>query len=259
MTRTPLVALLWLATAGLAAAQPAPSRPDPAPAPAAAAQAFTPAQREEIVEVLRDALGRDPSILREAITALRQADEADRARGRRDAIANNAEALFRNAGDPSKGNPRGSLTIVEFFDARCTYCRALQPAMAELLRRDRDLRVVLKDIPILGPNSVLASRALFASQRQNKYEPFYDALLALRTDVTEATLQAEAQRVGLDWPRLRRDMDDPAIQTRINDNLRLAQSLGIEGTPALVIGTTLVPGAVDLDTLQRLVAEARRG
>ena len=225
----------------------------------AVAQGFTPEQRQEIVGILRDALVRDPTILRDAMAAADQAEQRERAGAAQQAIASQGDALFRDPADPVKGNPQGAVTIVEFFDARCGYCKQMQPAMEQLLRRQRDVRLVLKDLPILGPNSVLASRALFAAQRQNKYEPFFDALLALRTDVTEATLQAEAQRVGLDWPRLRRDMEDPAIQTRINDNLRLAQTLGIEGTPALVIGTTLVPGAVDLDTLQRLVAEARRG
>ena len=116
----------------------------------------------------------------------------------------------------------------------------------------------MKDLPILGPNSVLASRALLAAQRQGKYAPFYDALMALRGDTTEAAIQAEAVRAGLDWPRLRREMADPTIEARISTNLRLAQTLGIEGTPAFVIGDALVPGASDLGTLQGLVAQARR-
>ncbi|UFN49422.1 DsbA family protein [Roseomonas sp. OT10] len=224
----------------------------------AAPGAFTPEQRAEIVGILREALRTDPSLLREAIEAMRNADQAEQATAQRNAIAANADALFRNADDPVKGNPRGDVTLVEFFDARCGYCKQLQPAMAELLKRDPNIRVVLKDIPILGPNSVLASRALLAAQKQGKYEALHTALLALRGDATEAAIQAEAQRVGIDWPRLKRDMEDPSIQARIASNLRLAQALEIQGTPALVIGDTLVPGAVDLATLEKLVAEARR-
>ena len=115
----------------------------------------------------------------------------------------------------------------------------------------------MKAIPILGPNSVLASRALLAAQRQEKFVPLYDRLMQLRAEPTEAVLQAEAQKLGLDWARMRRDMDDPAIEARLQQNLRLAQALSIEGTPALVIGDTLVPGAVDLTTLRRLVTQAR--
>jgi protein-disulfide isomerase len=219
---------------------------------------FSPEQRQEIVSILREALTTDPSILRDAVAAMQEAQRTAQQNARRDALAASRDALFNDARDPVKGNPRGDVTIVEFFDARCTYCKALHPNMQALLQRDRNIRVVMKDLPILGPNSVLASRALLAAQKQGKYEPLYDALLRLRTEPTEQVIQAEAQRAGIDWPRLRRDMDDPAIQARIQANIALAERLQLEGTPALVIGDTLVPGAVELPELERLVAEARR-
>jgi protein-disulfide isomerase len=219
---------------------------------------FSPEQRQEIVSILREALKSDPSILREAIGAMQDAQRTEQEAARRGALAAEHDALFNDTRDPIKGNPRGNLTIVEFFDARCTYCKALYPNMQQLLQRDGNIRVVMKDLPILGPNSLLASRALLAAQKQGKYEALYDALLKLRTEPTEAVIQAEAQRAGLDWPRLRRDMDDPAIQARLQANVALAQRLQLEGTPALVIGDTLVPGAVELPELERLVAQARR-
>ncbi len=220
-------------------------------------QGFTPAQRAEIVEILRQALREDPTILRDAIGGLEAAEQAARATAQREAIGAQEAALFRDAADPVKGNPRGDVTLVEFFDARCGYCKQLHPTMEALIRRDPNLRVVMKDLPILGPNSVLASRALLAAQRQGGYSRLYDALMALRGEPTEPVLRQQAERAGLDWARLRRDMDDPAVAARIQANMALAQTLGIEGTPALVIGRTLVPGAVDLPTLERLVAEAR--
>ncbi len=223
----------------------------------ALAQGFTPEQRAEVLSILREALRSDPSILRDALAGLEEAEQRDRTEARRAAIASNAEALFRDAADPVKGNPRGDVTLVEFFDARCGYCKQLHPTMEALLRRDPNVRVVMKDLPILGPNSVLAARALLAAQRQGRYGPLYDALLTLRAEPTEAVIRQQAERIGLDWSRLRRDMDDPALERRIQSNLRLAGALGIEGTPALVIGETLVPGAVDLPALERLVAEAR--
>lgn len=248
MTRSPLRVLLALGLILFAGG---------APVQAQEAPGFTAGQRAEILGILRQALREDPSILREALAGLEEADRRDRSEAQRAAIASNADALFRDAADPSKGNARGDITIVEFFDARCGYCKQMQPAMDALLRRDPNVRVVLKDLPILGPNSVLASRALLASQRQGRYVPLYDALLSLRTEPTEAVLRQQAERAGLDWSRLRRDMDDPAIGARIERNLALAQRLGIEGTPALVIGDTLVPGAIELPALERLVAEAR--
>jgi protein-disulfide isomerase len=225
----------------------------------AVAQGFTPGQRQEIVAILREALLRDPSILRDAMAAAEQAEQQERAGAVRQAIASQSEALFRDPADPVKGNPQGAVTIVEFFDARCGYCKQMQPAMEQLLRRQRDVRLVLKDLPILGPGSVLASRALIAAQRQGKYAELHEALMKLREEPAEPVLRREAERAGLDWARLRRDMDDAAVQARLNGNVRLAQALRIEGTPALVIGETLVPGAVDLATLERMVAEARRG
>jgi protein-disulfide isomerase len=230
----------------------------------AAAQApggtFTPAQRAEIVEILREALRQDPTILREALMGLEAAEQRDRQEARRAAIAQNAAALFQDGTAPARGNARGDVTIVEFFDARCGYCKQLHPALDALLRRDPNVRIVMMDLPILGPNSVLASRALLAAQRQGRYPQLQDALLSLRVEPTEAVLRQQAERVGLDWTRLRRDMDDPAIGRRIEANIRLAQSLGlVVGATADTRGAnaTLVPGAVDLAALERLVGEAR--
>ena len=220
---------------------------------AAEAAEFTPAQRAEIVQILRDALKQDPSILRDAVSAM-QADEGDRQRAgagspRKDTLVDPA--------DPVGGNPKGDVTIVEFFDTRCPYCRKLEPSMAELLARDHGVRLVYKDLPILGPASVLGSKALLAAQKQGGYEKLRDAIMAAPPQTTKAMIQDAAQRLGLDWKRLEHDMDDPAIQSRINANLQLAHSIGIEGTPALVIGGDLIPGAVDLAELRKAVTAAR--
>ena len=221
--------------------------------------ALTAEQRAEVLQILRQALREDPSILRDALTGMEEAERRERAEAQRTALAQQHAALFQDAADPVKGNPRGDVTIVEFFDARCGYCKQMHPAMEALLARDRNVRVVMKDLPILGPPSVLASRALLAAHRQGRYAALYDALMTLRGEITEPVLRQQAERAGIDWARLRRDMDDPAIQRRIDTNLRLAQALAIEGTPALVIGQSLIPGAVDLPALERLVAEARAG
>lgn len=221
-------------------------------------QGFTPEQRAEIVEILRRALREDASILREAIEAMQAEEERERSTSQRQAIQANRDALFANPADPVKGNPRGDVAIAEFFDLRCPYCRRLHAEMDAFLRRDRNVRVVLKDIPILGPASVVASRALLAAQRQGKYVEYYDALMRVRGNLDEAALRAEAGRVGLDFARIQRDMETPEVQRRIDENLRLARVLRIEGTPALVIGETLIPGAVDGRTLERTVAEQRQ-
>jgi len=224
----------------------------------AIAQSFTDAQRAEIVGILRDALRRDPTILREAFGALQAAEERDREDAQRDAIAAHRQEIFGVAADPVRGNPRGNVTIVEFFDVRCPYCKRLHAEMGPLLRRDRDIRVVMKDLPILGPQSVVAARALLAAHRQGKYAELYDALMSLRGEPTDAAIRSEAERVGLDYARLRREMDDPAIQQRLDANIALARALRIEGTPALIIGDTLVPGALPVAQIEQMVAAARQ-
>jgi protein-disulfide isomerase len=213
---------------------------------------FSPAQRTEIVQILRDALKQDPSILRDAVNAL-QADDGDR---QKMALVAAKDTLVDPA-DPVAGNPNGDVTIVEFFDTRCPYCRKLEPTMADLLGRDHGVRLVYKDLPILGPPSVLGTKALLAAQRQGGYEKLRDAIMAAPPQTTKAMIQEAAVRLGLDWKRLEHDMDDPAIQARINTNLQLARSIGIEGTPALVIGGELIPGAVDLPELRKAVMTAR--
>lgn len=247
--RLPAIALAAL-LALPAAAQPAPG--------VAPATGLTEAQRQEVVALLRQALTEDPSILREALAAMQAAERQDRATAQQAAIAARADALLRDPADPVKGNPRGDVTLVEFFDARCGYCKVLHPTMEQLIRADPNLRVVMKDLPILGPNSVVASKVLLAAQRQGKYPALQDALMRLRGELSEPVLRAEAEKLGLDWTRIKRDMEDPVIQRRLEANVALAQALSIEGTPALVIGDALVPGAVDLPTLQQLVADARR-
>ncbi len=224
----------------------------------ALAQGLSPEQRAEVVEILRRSLRDDPSILRDAIEGMQAAEERERGVSQRAALVANRDAIFASAADPVKGNPRGDVAIAEFFDLRCPYCKRLHGEMDAFLRRDRNVRVVLKDFPILGPASLVASRALIAAQLQGKYVEYYDALMRLRGEPNEAALREQAERIGLDFARLRRDMETPAVQARIEANLRLGRSLQIEGTPALVIGDTLIPGAVDQRTLERSVAEQRQ-
>jgi protein-disulfide isomerase len=232
--------------------------PPAAVAADAEAATFTPAQRSEIVAIVRDALKQDPSILRDAVVAL-QADESERAQeASRAAIAQVRSQLVTPA-DPVAGDPDGDVTIVEFFDTRCPYCRKLEPVMESFLSKDRKVRLVYKDLPILGPASILGTKALLAAQKQDAYGKMREAVMKLPPDTTIAEIETSARALGLDWPRMVHDMDDPAVQARIDANLKLARDLGIQGTPALVIGNDLVPGAVELPELQKAVADARHG
>ena len=224
----------------------------------ALAEGFTPQQRAEIVEVVRAALKADPSILRDAIAVLQEDEAKAQQAAARTAISGLGEALTRAPGDPVDGNPQGDVTLVEFFDVRCPYCRRMLPVMADLLRSDHNLRVVYKDIPILGPASLLGAKALLAAQKQGGYLPLRNALMSGPPDINAETLRAAATKTGLDWDRLQQDLADPSVPQRIETNLGLAHKLDIEGTPAYVIGGRLLPGALSLTELQAAVAQARK-
>ncbi len=221
----------------------------------AGAQTLSPAQRQEVVGLLRETLRTDPSILRDALAAL-QTDEArrqDKVTG--DVLTMLAPKLIDPA-DPVMGNPLGDVTIIEFYDTRCPYCRRMKPVLAEFIRLDPKVRVVVKDLPILGPASQLESRALLAAQRQGGYFKLQNSIMAAGPG-TRDSLRADADRLGLDGGRLLRDMDDPSIKARLQANLELAQQIGIDGTPAMVIGKRLLAGAATLEELKRAVAQAR--
>ncbi len=175
------------------------------------------------------------------------------------ALVEHRQALERSAADPVLGNPDGDVTIVEFFDYQCGYCKTMTGPLMELVRDDGRIRLVLKEFPILGPESALAARASLAAGRQGKYEPFHMALMGLRGRLNEGAIWQVAAETGLDLDRLRKDMAAPEITAVIEANYRLAQALGIEGTPAFAIGNALVPGAAPREHLAGLVQKARDG
>jgi protein-disulfide isomerase len=220
------------------------------------AAAFTPVQRAEIVRILREALKSDPSILRDAVNALQAEEGQKHEAAARAAIDASNQALLHDPTDPVAGNPAGDVTLVEFFDIRCPYCREMQPVLEQLLREDRGVRLVLKDFPVLGPESKLGARALLAAERQGGYLKLQEALMRSRPP-TEESLRAEAGALGLDWARLKHDMDEPAVQQKIAANLALARTLGVQGTPAFVVGGKLIEGAVEIADLRRAISEAR--
>ena len=223
----------------------------------AAADSFTPAQRDEVVRIVRDALKADPSILRDALTTLQADEESRHAKATGDAIARLGKQLADPA-DAVEGNPLGDVTMIEFYDTRCPYCRRMLPVMAELLRAEPNLKLVMKDLPILGPASQLESRALLAAQRQGGYFKLRDAVMRSGGTPTRDTIREMADQAGLDGGKVLRDMDDPAINSRLGRNIALAQQMGVQGTPAIVVGRRMIAGAADLDELRHAIAEARQ-
>jgi protein-disulfide isomerase len=220
---------------------------------------FTPTQKKELEQLVHDYLIQHPETLSEAINAL-QAKE-DQAKGEKQsaAVKSRKKDLFEQTDGTVIGNAKGDVTLVEFFDYNCGYCKAMFPAMMETLKEDGKVRLILKEFPILGPSSVTASRAALASRKQGKYNEFHLAMLGHKGSLSDEAVFAIAKDTGLDVDKLKKDMDDPAVAAIINRNRQLAQDLEIEGTPALIVGDTLVPGAVPKSRLVELLKQARKG
>lgn len=229
-----------------------------AAAPATRAEQPANLSVQQIEKIVREYLLREPEIIYQALEELqRRQAEAEAAR-QQAAIAENRSELLNDPASPVGGNPDGDVTLVEFFDYRCAYCRRVVSSMRALLDEDRELRVVFKELPVLGPDSERAARAALASRRQGGYVPFHFALMAAE-DLSLQGIRAAAEAVGLDPDRLEADMAAPEVNAAIQANYALANELGIEGTPAFVIGAQLIPGAVDKGRLEQLIREARSG
>jgi protein-disulfide isomerase len=228
---------------------------------AAAADALSGAEKQAIEQLVRNYIMNNPEVLLESLQAydVKQREAQDELAQK--AVSSNRDALERDAKTPFGGNPKGDVTVVEFFDYRCGYCKKVVPALQELLKTDGNVRVVFKELPILGPDSVTAATAALAAWQiaPDKYVPLHVALMEARGDLSEARVLDIAKKVGIDPDKLKAAMADPQIKAQLERNAALAQSLKIGGTPAFVVGGKLVPGAVDLATMRDLVKEARAG
>jgi protein-disulfide isomerase len=253
----PIAAMVLLSP--LARAQ-TPSTPAPTAAPptaatqAPAAQTFSTGQRVEIEGIIKNYLVEHPEVLQAAMDALdKQQKQADAAKARETIKKDNA-TLFNSTHQVVLGNPQGNETVVEFFDYNCAFCKRALPDMMTLLKTNSDLKFVLKEFPVLGPGSVEAAHVAVAARMQDptgkKYIEFHQKLLGGRGPADKARALAVAKDVGFDMTRLEKDMNSDEVKTTIDENMKLADSLGVSGTPTYVVGDEVVVGAVGLDELQ---------
>ncbi len=223
-------------------------------APAAQAQDFTEA---EIKEFALQAIRENPQIVMDAVAAL-QAREAEAADAEAQAtLGSNRDLLERDPNAPVLGNPDGDVTVVEFFDYNCPYCRRAGGEVSKLIAGDEGVRVVFREWPILGEASVFAARAALAARAQGKYGAMHEALMGAEGRLDERSVMQVAAEAGLDIDRLRTDMEAPEVQAHIDTTMQLAQSLGFTGTPSFVIGETRAPGLIDAEQMQQIVEETR--
>jgi len=221
-------------------------------------QPFTSKQQDAVKKLVHDYIMENPAIIAEAIEALREKEQLSAEADAKKAIADRARDIYDDPASPVLGNPKGDVTVVEFFDYRCPYCKSMTDGLFDTVKADGKVKLVMKELPVLGPESVYAARAALAAKNQKKYEEFHKAMMHLKGQVNEQTVMKTAADAGLNAEKLKKDMEDPAIDKAIRDNLQLAHALGVNGTPGFIIGDQLIPGAMPQPALKQLIDQARK-
>lgn len=252
------------------AATTAPATPANSTATPLAAVTMNPEQRAEIETIVHDYILNNPKVILETVQNMQKAQYAEMQKKTQEAAFQNVKALFSQSGDPVIGNPKGKVTIVEFFDYQCPHCVDMEPVVVGLVKANPDLRVVLKEFPIRGPLSIFASKAALAANKQGKYWEFSQAVMKQAQGLTEAKIFDIAKTLGLNITKLKADMTGTEIDNQIKETYKLAQALQIMGTPALFVAKTelpngataealeFIPGQVDQATLQASIDKAQK-
>ncbi len=224
------------------------------------AQGISPQERARVESIIRDYLLKNPEILQEVMAELEKKQATAQEEARKSILIEQRDALFRPANEIVLGNPNGDITLVEFFDYNCGYCKRALSDLGEMIKSDSKLRVVLLDYPVLGPGSVEASQVAVAAKMQltpAKFFDFHTRLLMGRGQANKARALEVAREVGLDMARLEKDMADPKVQQTIREIAMMGEKLKITGTPSYVVGTDVVEGAVGAAALRQAIAQAR--
>jgi protein-disulfide isomerase len=214
-------------------------------------------EKAEIERIIRDYLVEHPEVLVEAMQALERKEQEAANQQQTKALDANRDALENAATSPVGGNPQGDVTMVEFFDYNCGYCKRTHGERLAALEKDKKVRLVYKELPVLSPVSEQAAKAALAAHRQGRYEAMHDALMTHEGRLDDKAIQDAAKKAGLDWQRLQDDMTKPEIQAEIDANLALARAIGLKGTPGFIIGEAFIPGAIPADQFAILFQSAR--
>ena len=225
--------------------------------PVAAAADFSPEQKKAIEAIVGDYLKTHPEVLIDAMQAAEDKLKSDAKDKATQALATHRQQVFNDPQSPIAGNPKGDVTLVEFFDYRCPYCKQVEPALEKLIGEDRQLKFVFKEFPVLGPDSETAARIALAAKRQGKYDAFHRAMMSTAGRIDEAVIFKVAAASGLDVDRARQDMRSPEVDKELKSNLDLGKSLDLDGTPSFIVGDTIVPGAISANELKQLIATTR--
>lgn len=231
------------------------------PAPAAAEQAapssFTSAQLVEIEKLISSYISKHPEAIMGSLQAAQEAQQKEAVAVMEKAVIANKDKIFSDPASPVLGNPNGTQSLVVFMDPYCGYCKKFHAELEKLLKTNKDVKITFKDIPIMGPDSVLAIKAMLAAKKQDKYEQLQNAVFSADKHLNKRQLIKVATSLGIDTKKLEADMKDKAVQAQIDQSLELAKALGINGTPTLIVGESkVVPGYVDTEELNKMLQES---
>lgn len=220
------------------------------------AQTFSIEQKKALEKIIKNYLIDNPLIIKEALEALHTQEKKGQQSRIEKLINNRKKELLDDPMAPFAGNQKGDVTIVEFFDYNCGYCKQVWPTLRKLVEKDKNVRIIFKELPILGPTSLLAAKAALAANRQGKYIEFHTELMQTRS-INERIIKVICDKLNIDQNLLEKDMKLPSIVMALQKNAMLAQDLEVNGTPAFLIGRQIIPGAIGLDQLIELVAAER--
>jgi protein-disulfide isomerase len=213
-------------------------------------------EREITENIIREYILKNPSIIREALIALEAQDEKDKQQAAADNLVKYNSDIYTDADSPVAGNEKGDVTVVVFFDYFCGYCRKTLPELKSLTAKDSAVRIIYKELPIMGAESVVAAQAALAAEKQGKYSEFHYALLE-SDNASDTTIKGLCKKLGLNYEMLKKDMNDIKLNQSIERNQNLAAAIGVGGTPAYLVGKRFIPGAIDAVALAQIVADER--
>jgi protein-disulfide isomerase len=228
----------------------------------AQAQTFSADQRQEIGTIIKEYLLAHPDVMQDVMAELEKRQQAAETEKHRAAVIENKATLFSSPHQVVLGNPQGNVTMVEFFDYNCGFCKRAMSDMFDLIKTDSNLKFVLKEFPVLGEGSVEAAHVAVAARMQDatgkKYIEFHQKLLGGRGGADKSRALAVAKEVGFDMARIEKDMNSDEVKKTIDENLKLADALGVNGTPSYVVGDEVVIGAVGIDSLREKISAERK-
>jgi protein-disulfide isomerase len=222
-----------------------------------AADALT---KYDVENIVKETIKNNPEIITDSLKKAQEKQRADQEKKAKEALKSKSKELTSSKNSPVVGNPKGDVTVVEFFDYHCGYCKKMLPVISELIKSDKKVRVVFKEFPILSPDSELAAKAALAVYRvkPDKYFDFHTELMTETSQYSEESLLKAAEKVGVNPDKVKKEMNADWVNEELKKDRELADALAIRGTPAFIVGDTLLPGASSLEDLKKLIAEQRK-